>query len=756
MENARKSRSLTVTLAIAFLALSVVVLLIASSSDMYFNFQNQQKFITDEQRFIAQNAANIVKSFVQEKLGILEMSAAIGNLATAGQEEQKTVLERLLGKVPSFRQLVLLDTQKQELSKVSRLSNLVSYGFIKRIDSDMFSQVSQGKMHIGSVYIDETSSEPMVTMAVPVKDIFGDIKGTLLAEVNLKFMWDLVGGIKVGNKGLAYVVDRQGNLIASGDVSRVLKGENLSRLEEVARFIKGDMLIHKDSAKAVKGIQGNLVVANHAHLGTPDWAVVVELSVLEAYETVITTLITSGLIMFLSFALAIIAGIYLAKKITKPIISLRDAAIRIGEGRLDTQIEIKKNDEIGDLAAAFNQMTGNLRKTTTSIDNLNREIAERKKTEEVLRRSEEFTRRVIESSGDCIKVLDLEGHLLSMSDGGQKILEIDDITPYLNGSFIDYWKGKEREGCLEAIAKAKQGDSGIFYGYFQTAKGTPKWWEIIVSPIKDADGGIDRLLAVSRDITGRKLAERRQAQLLEQLEKTNQELKDFAYIVSHDLKAPLRGIKTISDWISTDYADKLDNDGKEQLSLLANRVDRMHNLIDGILQYSRVGRIEEEKVQVNLNKLVTEAIDTLAPPENITITIENELPTIECGQTRITQVFQNLLSNALKYMDKPKGQIKVGCVEEDGFWEFHVADNGPGIEEKYFEKIFQLFQTLAPLDESESTGIGLTVTKKIVELHNGKIWVESKVGEGTTFFFTLPKQNIRVEKNEELQASVVG
>ena len=146
----------------------------------------------------------------------------------------------------------------------------------------------------------------------------------------------------------------------------------------------------------------------------------------------------------------------------------------------------------------------------------------------------------------------------------------------------------------------------------------------------------------------------------------------------------------------------------------------------------------------------------VAPPENITITIENELPTIECEQTRIMQVFQNLLSNAVKYMDKPKGLIKVGCVEENGFWKFNVADNGPGIEKKDFERIFKIFQTVAPCDKFESTGIGLTVVKKIVELYKGKIWVESKVGEGTTFFFTFPKQEIGAEKNEELQASVVG
>jgi two-component system sensor kinase FixL len=174
-----------------------------------------------------------------------------------------------------------------------------------------------------------------------------------------------------------------------------------------------------------------------------------------------------------------------------------------------------------------------------------------------------------------------------------------------------------------------------------------------------------------------------------------------------------------------------------------------------VLQYSRVGRIKEELVKVNLNELIPAVIDMLAPPENITITVENELPTIECEQTRIMQVFQNLLSNAVKYMDKPRGRIKVDCVEEDGFWKFSVADNGPGIKEEHSEKIFKIFQTLAPRDEFESTGVGLTVVKKIVELYDGRIWVESKLGEGSTFFFTLPKQEAGV-KDEKLAANIIS
>lgn len=248
----------------------------------------------------------------------------------------------------------------------------------------------------------------------------------------------------------------------------------------------------------------------------------------------------------------------------------------------------------------------------------------------------------------------------------------------------------------------------------------------------------------------RKWTEEKLSNLVKELESSNKELKDFAYIVSHDLKAPLRGINTLVNWILSDYADKIDEGGKEQLNLLAGRVDRMHNLIDGILQYSRAGQTQEEQVKVNLNELLPEIIESVSAGENIKIEIENELPTILCEQTRITQVFLNLLSNAIKYTDKPEGRIKVGCVEEGDFWKFSVCDNGSGIEEKYCEKIFTMFQTLSRQDEIETTGIGLSIAKKIVEMYGGKIWVQSEVGKGSTFFFTFPQSGDAVKSQEEL------
>jgi PAS domain S-box-containing protein len=227
-----------------------------------------------------------------------------------------------------------------------------------------------------------------------------------------------------------------------------------------------------------------------------------------------------------------------------------------------------------------------------------------------------------------------------------------------------------------------------------------------------------------------------------ELMRTNKELQEFAYITAHDLKTPLRGIGTLAEWLSTDYADKFDEPGQKQVKMLAERAKRADKLVDSILQYASAGHTREKQGQVDLNTVLPEIICEIDPPENIEITFENELPVLMCKKTHIRQVFHNLLSNAVKHMDKEKGQVKVGCLEENGFWKFSVADNGPGINQKYFKKIFKIFQTLSPPDETESTGIGLSVAKKIVKLNGGKIWIESNPGEGSTFFFTLPKSGV--------------
>jgi signal transduction histidine kinase len=237
----------------------------------------------------------------------------------------------------------------------------------------------------------------------------------------------------------------------------------------------------------------------------------------------------------------------------------------------------------------------------------------------------------------------------------------------------------------------------------------------------------------------RRQAEIKRDQLVRELAGVNRELNDFASIVAHDLKAPLRAIGSLTRWLVTDYSDKFDEQGKERANLLIGRVKRLDSLVGCIFEYSRAGRANEERTEVNLNRLVSNVIDMLSPPEHIRIFVENNLPTVVCQKARCEQVFQNLLSNGIKFMDKPKGEIRIGCVAEDGYWKFSVADNGPGIEEKYFENIFQIFQTLKSRDEPEGTGFGLALVKKIVEMYGGRVWVESEIGKGSTFYFTVKR-----------------
>jgi signal transduction histidine kinase len=225
-----------------------------------------------------------------------------------------------------------------------------------------------------------------------------------------------------------------------------------------------------------------------------------------------------------------------------------------------------------------------------------------------------------------------------------------------------------------------------------------------------------------------------------QLEAANLELSNFAYVASHDLKAPLRAVSQLSTWIAEDYSEKLDEAGREKLTLLVERTRHMHKLIEGILAYSRIGRVSEKVGIIDLNELVQDVIRALDPPPTIHVAVADPLPYVRAEVTYLTQVFQNLLGNAIQYIDKPEGHVTIRCDDQATDWLFAIADNGPGIDPKYHGKIFQMFQTLGLRKNVEGTGIGLALVKRIIEKWDGKIWVESTIGKGSTFFFTMPKR----------------
>lgn len=418
-----------------------------------------------------------------------------------------------------------------------------------------------------------------------------------------------------------------------------------------------------------------------------------------------------------------------------------------------------------------------------------KELASLREMEQKLRRSEDLLRGTLESTADGILVVDEKGRISHINNPFVKIWNVpEEIYKQQNDQ-----KLFEHIGCLlenssvflnklQASCPDNQNSSDILHlkeGKILEVSSLPLiregrfagqvWSFHDITEQKRAEEALhkahdelevrveQRTVELARankvmesEITERKNVEQALELLnkdlestISELQRTNKELQEFAYITAHDLKTPLRGIGTLADWLSADYADKFDEEGQKQVKMLAERAKRADKLVDSILRYSNAGHDKEEHEQMDLNTALPEIICEIEPPGNIEITVENKLPVLMCQKTHLSQIFHNIISNAIKYMDKEKGQIKVGCIDDGGFWKFSIADNGPGIDHKYYKKIFKIFQTLSPTDETESTGIGLSVAKKLVKLNGGKIWVESNHGEGSTFFFTLPKSDVK-------------
>ncbi len=379
-------RSLTTTLAMAFLALSVVILLMSSVLQALSNLATQQEAVAGKLQLFAQEASQPVSSFIQDKFSILGTAARVTNIMQMTPEEQQQVLEGVLGRDQAFRQIAVLNLQDQETAKASRLSQLTSGSLVDKLQGEALAQVRQEKQSISNVYVDSYTSEPLVVLTLPVNNVLGDFQGTLVAEINLKFMWDLVDQLKVGETGVVYVVDKQGNLLAFNDTARVLRGDNVANLPEVREYITG--LGEVPFLDLTQGIQGVSVVGGYAPLGTPDWAVVTEMPWDEAYRDVIQQIIVSIVITVIVAILAGLAGAYLARRLAKPLSSLTGTATRIAKGEINLQATEEGPREIVSLATAFNSMTLQLR---NMIGSLEQRVAERTRA---LATSTEVSRRL--------------------------------------------------------------------------------------------------------------------------------------------------------------------------------------------------------------------------------------------------------------------------------------------------------------------------------------------------------------------------
>ncbi|MBT4728011.1 MAG: PAS domain S-box protein [Bacteroidetes bacterium] len=326
------------------------------------------------------------------------------------------------------------------------------------------------------------------------------------------------------------------------------------------------------------------------------------------------------------------------------------------------------------------------------------------------------------------------GNILIVLDENNKIKTVNPTTCQKLGCSNETIIGQD---VSKIIGNTKLVAGSLIETSFKTKSGKELPVLLSVNKLKDFNKNISVLVA--QDITKQKESEKKLVEYTQQIEKTNKELDQFAYIVSHDLKAPLRAINNLSEWIVEDLGEVPEEIGNH-LSLMRGRVHRMENLINGILDYSRIGRQNLQKEEINVTNLVEDIVDSINISENFKINIDHKMPILNSELMPLQQVFSNLISNAIKYHDKEKGNISIYHTVPNGKYEFIVKDDGPGIPVEYQERIFGIFQTIEARDTRESTGIGLSIIKKIIEEKGGKVWINSEEGKGAEFHFTWPKK----------------
>ncbi len=371
-----------------------------------------------------------------------------------------------------------------------------------------------------------------------------------------------------------------------------------------------------------------------------------------------------------------------------------------------------------------------------------RDITQRKLLEQRAREQEEQIRLFVKHTPAAIAMFDNQMRYMVASDRwyrdygleGSDIIGKSHYKVFPEVENMPHWKALHQR-CLNGAIEIREQDA------FPRSDGTTDYIRYEIYPWKTSSDKIGGIIMFTEVITEKIKAQEDLRKLNKRLTESNKELEQFAYVASHDLQEPLRMVSSFLQLLEKKYKGQLDDSAHQYIHFAVDGSERMKTLINDLLKFSRVGTTAEENSEVDCNMLLKNVIKVYEQKinENEARIRVGELPVIKGNKTQLEQLFQNLIGNALKYRGKDAPCIEIGATEEGPGWVFHVKDNGIGIEKKFYEKVFVIFQRLHGKNEYGGTGIGLAICKKIVERHGGKIWIESEPGNGTTFYFSFPK-----------------
>ena len=784
-QRSHKTRSLLRKYAALLVALVGGSLIVNASIEMYYSYGESREALIAVQREKAQGAAAVIEQFVKEIEG--QVGWATGFLpAGSGLEQRRFDFLRLLRQAPAITEVSYLDADGREQIKVSRLAMDTLASGADLSQEPKFAHARANKRYFSPVYF-RKESEPYLTLAIAGS---GRSSGVTVAEVNLKFIWDVISRIHVGKAGAAYVVDERGLLIAHPDIGIVLRKTDLARLPHVALALKKlrDTSINVPATSHDR--LGREVLTASAPIGTLGWLVFVDLPLSEALQPVYAALERTAFVLAGGLLFAALAGVWLARRMVVPIRALATGAARIGGGDLDHRIEVSSGDEVQTLADSFNEMGARLKESYATLEH---KVADR--TRELSEALDQLraligVSQAINSTFELQALLEaILAHACRLADaGGGGIYTFDEVTEEftlaathgMKSELIETIRGAHRRlhddspvgQCVLKRSVIEIADLAAETRYqMRDALLKADVRALLAVPLLREDRIVGALLIRRRrpgafgssvidlmqSFASQSALAIQNARLFQEIEDKSRQLElasqhksQFLANMSHELRTPLNAILGYTELMqdglygelpakTTEVLDRVQKNGKHLLGLINDVLDlakiEAGQLVLGIEGYSM-----QDVVQT-----VVSATESLAAAKKLPLKVEfsKDMPQGQGDERRIAQVLLNLVGNAIKFTDG--GEVRIAAKAVDGKFRVAVVDTGPGIPEEEQTRIFHEFHQVDSSNTKKKggTGLGLAISKRVVELHGGRIWVESEVGKGSTFQFELP---IRVEQ----------
>ncbi|HEX9455807.1 MAG TPA: ATP-binding protein [Candidatus Binatia bacterium] len=751
--------------------------------EIYFRYQESQQHLAELQREVAAGAAVKIERFVQEIHNTLKGATRSREIAPKGlTPDFRFELEKLLLIAPAVTEAVALDREGAIQVQASRLRTVLPDSKKEFASAGAFQQAKQGKSFFGQVYF-VRGSEPYMTIAVPIERFAGDVIGVLQAEVNLKYIGDVVNNLTIGKAGYAYVVSRSGELIAHPDISLVLQRRNVLQLASTKAAFQ-DAANQRRGALVTENIQGKKVLSSAAIIPGFEWAIIVERPVEEAYEPVYASIIRTSTLLLVGLGLALIASLFLARRVIRPVGILREGVERIGAGDLGHRLTLKTGDEIEVLADEFNKMTSQLQESYANLEHkvedrtkeLTESLQQQTATSEVL--------RVISSSPtdvqpvfdkillDALRICESHYGGIFRFDGesfhhAATVNVSPELLAYLTNSPIK----PGRQSALRRVGLEHQPihipdvladpECELPEAYrkegLRSALAVPLLREnTLIGAItihrRDVRPFTDKQIALLKTFADQAVIAIENVRLFQELDEKNAQLEaankhksQFLANVSHELRTPLNSIIGFTRIVLRKTGAQIEKLQSENLQKVLVSSEHLLSLINQLLDLAKIeaGRMEAYAEPVKLDDILRVAMTTVEPllrnsRVKLVTEIDPNIPMLKTDRDKLKQSVLNLLSNAVKFTEK--GEIKLVAVRQDGNFKLVVSDTGIGMKKEALPYIFDEFRQadMSSTRKYGGTGLGLAIVKKFIILMGGEISAESEVGQGSKFTITLP------------------